>query len=276
VVLETINHILQEKSDVSLVSDINKLMQYNSKSEHTEKLRNYVNDMREQSNRFQDVIKYFHAGNEEIHQKYMNLSLKLMHANHELSMLSHKFFAMSELTLEMMRESNQKNMMTTLAEKTRSILNADFCITAIFGDHTMVHPEKLKYYVFASYDRSTEIHYGDMPHGMTFLQMLLNHQDVLLVNNATPAVKEEFRIGHPETNHIMGVKLATPTNIYGYIYLVNTGISKTFSEIDREIMSLLAAKASFLVEFISMYDVLQKYAANLQVNINDFVKKSES
>ena len=73
--------------------------------------------------------------------------------------------------------------------------------------------------------------------------------------------------GHPPVRNFLGVPVASKERVYGWIFFADRRDDVEFSEADERLAGMMAARLAVLYENAVLYDVIQRHAAQLQVEI---------
>src|SRR5207302_724098 len=73
--------------------------------------------------------------------------------------------------------------------------------------------------------------------------------------------------GHPRVRNFLGVPVASKERVYGWLFFAEKRGEGEFSEEDERLAGMMAAKLAVLYENAVLYDVIQRHAAQLQIEI---------
>ncbi|HKW38640.1 MAG TPA: EAL domain-containing protein [Burkholderiales bacterium] len=75
--------------------------------------------------------------------------------------------------------------------------------------------------------------------------------------------------GHPEVRNFLGVPVASKERVYGWMLFADSRGGSEFGEEDACLASMMATRLAVLYENAVLYDVIQRHAAQLQVEISE-------
>ncbi len=75
--------------------------------------------------------------------------------------------------------------------------------------------------------------------------------------------------GHPPIANIMALPIASPDRIYGWIYFADKLGPGDFNEEDEQLAALMATELALRLEHTMLYNVIQRHAASLQLEVTE-------
>lgn len=101
-----------------------------------------------------------------------------------------------------------------------------------------------------------------------FLSALLSGQTLIHSRNPTlDASSGELPDGHPPVRNFLGVAVKSADRVNGWLYFCNRKGAADFDEEDERMASLMAGRLALMYENAMFYDVIQRHAAQLQLQI---------
>jgi diguanylate cyclase (GGDEF)-like protein/PAS domain S-box-containing protein len=74
--------------------------------------------------------------------------------------------------------------------------------------------------------------------------------------------------GHPPVKNLLGLPIRDLNHLYGWLYFADKNSAGEFSEEDERVATALAAQLAVAYENISLYQMVQRHAAQLQLEAN--------
>src|SRR5256885_621737 len=87
------------------------------------------------------------------------------------------------------------------------------------------------------------------------------------LRSRTDAGPDGLPTGHPRVRNFLGVPVASKERVYGWLFFAEKRGEGEFSEEDERLAGMMAAKLAVLYENAVLYDVIQRHATQLQIEI---------
>ena len=124
---------------------------------------------------------------------------------------------------------------------------------------------RLERFLTYGLDPETEAAIGDPPEGHGILGVLLHSaRPVRLVDLATDARSAGVPPHHPEMHSFLGVPILLRSVVYGNLYLTEKQGGGGFTELDEELVSLLAAQAAVAIENVRLLAAATEWSSRLE------------
>jgi CheY-like chemotaxis protein len=188
----------------------------------------------------------------------------------QLSQISNRLLSMSELSLQIILERDPAKMLQLFCDGARKIMNSRYCFLGIVDYYDST---KIKHLLMAGDGKSSD---GDMSKNLLrchLIEQILNTNGVINLTTIDEKLMHEFPSIHPTIHTFLGTRLITPTHLYGFMYFVDKIDESEFSFTDIQIINNFSAQVAILYENIQLYDVIQKHATKLQIEINEREKQ---
>ena len=224
----------------------------------------YLSESENSKNAFNTVLNE----TQQLGTKGEQVMKSLQHFSHtfdNLNKISNQLISTTELTKKMILEREAKHLLQLFCDGTRNILESQYCFLGIIDTNKKV----LKHSI-VSQPNNTLKKPADAPTlECSLIKQTLEANSVLQMNHVSEKLKQEFPHNHPNISHYLGVRLITTNDLYGFVYFINKIDGTEFNEVDSQIANSLASEIAVLYENIELYEVIQRYAAKLQITAND-------
>jgi response regulator RpfG family c-di-GMP phosphodiesterase len=200
------------------------------------------------------------------------VSTKLTAKMGELDSLGRRLEALVELVLKIASEREPERLLAIACDAARVIVGAQYAAIGMLEEGG----QALKHFVTSGLDPESIARIGSPPTGRGVLGKLLAEGRPLRLAdiNADPD-SVGFPPGHPPMRSFLGVPLASPTGLYGRLYLTEKIGAAEFSEQDERVAVALGAQVAVAYENAYRYDEIQRHAASLQIEVTER-KKAEA
>src|SRR6185503_1996565 len=107
---------------------------------------------------------------------------------------------------------------------------------------------------------------GENGIGARLLDPLLSRRGALRVRGADVKLGGRgFPDGHPAVQSVLAVTISSRDTVYGWLYFAERRGADEFSEEDERLALVLARQLALLYESSVHYDLIQRHAAQLQI-----------
>ena len=200
------------------------------------------------------------------------ISTKLTAKMGELDTLSQRLEALVELVLKVASEREPQRLLEISCEAARMIIGAQYAAIGMLEESG----QTLKHFVTSGMDMGTIARIGPQPTGKGVLGKLLSEgRPIRLSDISADPDSVGFPPGHPPMRSFLGVPLASPTGLYGRLYLTEKIGASEFSREDEYMAVALASQVAVAYENAYRYDEIQRHAASLQIEMTER-KKAEA
>ena len=191
----------------------------------------------------------------------------------ELGSLGQRLEALVELVLQVASEREPERLLEIACNAARVIIGAQYAAIGMLEEGG----QTLKHFVTSGMDSETIAGIGSPPTGKGVLgKLLAKGRPLRLLDISADPDSVGFPPGHPEMRSFLGVPLASPTGLYGRLYLTEKIGAFEFNEEDERVAIALGAQVAVAYENAYRYDEIQRHAANLQLEISERKRAEEA
>jgi signal transduction histidine kinase len=123
----------------------------------------------------------------------------------------------------------------------------------------------LEQFVTVGIDQETRTAIGNLPRGRGLLGELIRHAEpVRLAKLSEDPRSVGFPPGHPRMDSFLGVPIVLRGSTFGNLYLTEKRGDAEFTELDEEIVRLLAAQAAVAIENARLYEASRRWSRQLE------------
>lgn len=173
--------------------------------------------------------------------------------------ISSRLSALMEVGMEIVSERDPARLVKLFFGAAGDIIDSEYAAIGMLDERE----QELKY-VFAKH-----IDPGLYRSGWCgdWLTALLAGRLPIRVNHVGAAPSSKWLpAGHPPVSSFLGVPVACAERIYGWLYFADSHAGE-FSAEDERLAAILASRLALLFENASLYNVVQRHAAQLQVEV---------
>jgi len=200
------------------------------------------------------------------------VSTKLTSKMGELDRLGRRLEALVELVLKMGSERAPERLLEIACDAARVIVGAQYAAIGMLEEGG----QTLKHFVTSGLDPETIARIGPLPTGKGVLgKLLAEGRPLRLSDISADPDSVGFPPDHPPMRSFLGVPLASPTGLYGRLYLTEKIGASVFSEQDERVAIAMGAQVAVAYENAYRYDEIQHHAASLQIEVTER-KKAEA
>ncbi len=166
--------------------------------------------------------------------------------------------ALHELSLRLNGERDAGAMARRFCAAADAILHADIVVLCLLDAHEngVQHVEAVG--IDAALVQPVLVERGAFPGAM------MDRRDVLRrcrADGDMPALPG----GHPEVANLLGLAVRDQFHLYGWLYAANRRGAACFDDTDEQFIRMLAAQLAVAYENMNLYEVVQRHAAQLQM-----------
>ena len=123
----------------------------------------------------------------------------------------------------------------------------------------------LEQFITVGIDAETRATIGDLPHGRGILGVLIHECRALRLDDLSQDPRSVgFPPAHPPMRSFLGVPIMLRGAAYGNLYLTEKAAGEAFTELDEEIVRLLAAQAAVAIENTRLYEAARQWSRQLE------------
>lgn len=188
------------------------------------------------------------------------------------SRVSSQLFALIKLNMDLTIERDPRKLLQLFCDGARRMMNANYCVSGILNSRG----DKLEYFFSSGLGAVARTSIGVPGIEQNLIAHLLKQRDVLKINNFLQHSEIQLPEHHPAIRCLLGSSIKTATHLYGFFYLADKLDETEFNEDDVRIVATLASEIGILYENIKFYEVIQRHAASLQLEITERKKLQEA
>jgi len=191
------------------------------------------------------------------------VSSKLASKMDELDSLSQRLAELMDLGLQLTFQRDQERLLYSACDAARAIVGARYAAIGLMADDG----QSMSRFIHSGMDPETVAQIGRPPVGQGVLAKLIHKRLPLRIRDITADPDSAgFPEGHPVMRSFLGVPIAAAT-VLGRLYLTEKIGANEFSDEDEMLALCLANQVAVAYENARLYDVIQKHAARLQLEI---------
>jgi signal transduction histidine kinase len=123
----------------------------------------------------------------------------------------------------------------------------------------------LEQFIAVGIDAGTQATIGDLPHGRGILGVLIRERRALRLDDLSQDPRSVgFPPAHPPMRSFLGVPILLRGTAFGNLYLTEKAGGEGFTELDEEIVRLLAAQAAVAIENARLYEASRQWSRQLE------------
>jgi PAS domain S-box-containing protein len=199
---------------------------------------------------------------EEFDREHVRLmSDKLLENANALRKANDRLAALVDLGLQLGSERDPRRLLHSFCPAARSIIGAQYAIVGIVdedGSH-------LRYLFTSGMDAEAAARLGSPdPRESVLRTVLAQCRCARLHNPGGDPVAIGFSASYPPIQSWLGAPIVAPSGVFGWLVLINKIGMEPFSKEDERLAGILAAQVGRTYENGSMYEDIQRYAAELE------------
>ncbi len=164
--------------------------------------------------------------------------------------------ALSEATQAIASELSLEQVLLKIAQAARTLINARYAALGVHDGHGY-----LSRFITAGVDSQTHPKIGHLPVGLGLLGHFLHQGQALIVNDITKhPLAAGFPQHHPLMKSLLGVPIFSKGELIGALYLTDKQDGSEFTDIDRQLIEMLALHAAIAIENAHLYEKTQRLA----------------
>src|SRR3989440_6987921 len=224
-----------------------------------DKLAEYVNELQSVKSKFDDIVE----GSVKLRDKrdqVRQLSERFSENVMSLQRIASRLSAIIEVGMEMTAERNPARLVELFFAAACDIIDSKYAAVGMLDEQ-----ERELGFVFT---KGVEARmYRDAGRKGVLGALLAGHGQVRGQSANARIGADELPPGHPRVRNFLGIPVASRERVYGWLTFANKRGEGEFTEEDVRLAGMMAAKLAVLYENAVLYDVIQRHAAELQVEI---------
>ena len=223
-----------------------------------DQLAEYVNELHSVKSKFDEIVESsvkLRGKRDQVRQLSEQFSDNVM----SLQRIASRLSAIIEVGMEMTAERNPGRLVELFFAAACDIIDSKYAAIAMLDEQ-----EQALKLIFS---KGVEAQVYQEPAGGAGLlgALLSGHRP--LRSRSAEATADGLPRGHPPVRNFLGVPVASKERVYGWLFFADKRGEGEFSEEDERLAGMMAAKLAVLYENAVLYDVIQRHAAQLQVEI---------
>ncbi|TMH91819.1 MAG: PAS domain S-box protein, partial [Betaproteobacteria bacterium] len=224
-----------------------------------DKLAEYVNELQSVKSKFDDIVE----GSVKLRDKrdqVRKLSERFSENVMSLQRIASRLSAIIEVGMEMTAERNPARLVELFFAAACDIIDSKYAAVGMLDEQ-----ERELGFVFT---KGVEARmYRDAGRKGVLGALLAGHGQVRGQSANARIGADELPPGHPRVRNFLGIPVASRERVYGWLTFADKRGEGEFTEEDERLAGMMAAKLAVLYENAVLYDVIQRHAAQLQVEI---------
>ena len=192
------------------------------------------------------------------------LTDKLSEKAEDLRASNERLSALIDLNLQLGSELDLHRLLQGFGRAAREIIGARYAVTGILDEDGT----RFRSLFTNGMDAETAARLGSPDPRTDILKTILwESRSVCLQNPGGDPAALGFSPSHPPVHEFLGVPIASPTRVYGYIGLIDKVGLEEFSKEDERLAVILAAQVGRIYQNGSLYADVLAHASNLEREI---------
>ena len=224
-----------------------------------DKLAEFINELQSVKSKFDDIIESsgkLRARRDQLRRLSEQFSQNVM----SLQRIASRLSAIIEVGMEMTSERDPRRLVELFFAAACDIIDSKYAAIGMLDEQ-----EQALRFVFAKGVEPQVYRDADGARAGILGTLLAGHRP--LRSRTSDAGADGLPPGHPPVRNFLGVPVASKERVYGWIFFADRRDDVEFSEADERLAGMMAARLAVLYENAVLYDVIQRHAAQLQVEI---------
>ncbi|HYL25445.1 MAG TPA: response regulator, partial [Burkholderiales bacterium] len=221
----------------------------------------YLKDLEQVRARFEDAAQASGKPGSN-RESVKELSRKFADNVAAMQRITARLSALLEVGMEMMSERDPARLLQLFFSAACDLIGSDYAAAGMLGPSEQAIEFTLAKGFDAALLRGAAGRAG-------LFATLLSGERVLRARSADrKKAAEGLPPGHPAVRDLLGLPVASAERVYGWIYFANSRSEAGFGEEDARVGSVMTRKLALLYENATLYDEIQRHAAQLQIEIS--------
>lgn len=170
--------------------------------------------------------------------------------------LDPKLKALSEAVQTITSELSLEQVLQKIAQAAQTLVNASYAALGIHDGQG-----RLSRFITAGLDPATQAKIGRLPSGSGLLGFFLHRGEALIIKDlASHPASAGFPPHHPIMHDLLGVPIFSKGELIGALYLTDKQDGSDFTEIDQQLVEMLALHVAIAIENAHLYEKTQRLA----------------
>ena len=221
----------------------------------------FVRELQEIKDRF-DSIAAHAAGRSASIEFTLQLSKDFSENVISMQRIASRLSAIVEVGMELTSERDPVRLVELFFGAACDIIDSEYAAAALLD------AQELKFRHICAKGVDAELYRTDDAGHKGLLGSVISERRVVRIHGAEwTASMRPLAQGHPPVRNLLAVPIATSERVYGWFYFADRRGADEFGEDDERLASIMATKLALLYENALLYDLVQKRAADLQIEI---------
>lgn len=164
--------------------------------------------------------------------------------------------ALSEATQAITSELSLEQVLLKIAQAARTLINAKYAALGVHDGHGY-----LSRFITAGIDLPMHPKIGPLPSGLGLLGYFLHQGKALIVKDMSKHPRAAgFPEHHPLMESLLGVPIFSKGELIGALYLTDKQDGSDFTDLDQQLIEMLALHAAIAIENAHLYEKTQRLA----------------
>src|SRR2546423_8939644 len=228
-----------------------------------DKLAEYVNELQSVKSKFDDIVE----GSVKLRDKrdqVRKLSERFSENVMSLQRIASRLSAIIEVGMEMTAERNPARLVELFFAAACDIIDSKYAAVGMLDEQ-----ERELGFVFTKGVEARMYRDADAGRKGVLGALLAGKRQVRGQNAGARIGADELPPAHPRVRNFLGIPVASRERVYGWLTFAEKRGEGEFTEEDERLAGMMAAKLAVLYENAVLYDVIQRHAAQLQVEIGE-------
>src|SRR5882762_9377367 len=261
-ILAAVNEALGETSAVpARIAELKSAEKAGELHKIDEKLAEYVDDLQSVKSKFDDIVE----GSTKLRDKrdqVRQLSERFSENVMSLQRIASRLSAIIEVGMEMTAERNPARLVELFFAAACDIIDSKYAAIGMLDEH-----EEALRFIYSKGIEASIYRNADGGRAGILGALLAGRRQARGQGTDARMGADELPPGHPLVHNFLGIPVASKERVYGWLYFADKRGEGGFDEEDERLAAMMAAKLAVLYENAVLYDVIQRHAAELQVEI---------
>jgi len=222
-----------------------------------DKLAEFINELQSVKSKFDDIVESsgkLRARRDQLRRLSEQFSQNVM----SLQRIASRLSAIIEVGMEMTSERDPRRLVELFFAAACDIIDSKYAAIGMLDEQ-----ERALRFIFA---KGVEVEvYQDGARAGILETLLAGHRP--LRSQSSDPEADGLPPGHPPVRNFLGVSVASKERVYGWLFFADRRDGDEFTEEDERLAGMMAARLAVLYENAVLYDVIQRHAAQLQVEV---------
>src|SRR5258706_11960483 len=226
-----------------------------------EKLAEYVDDLQSVKSKFDDIVEGS-AKPRDRRDQVRQLSEQFSENVMRLQRIASRLSAIIEVGMEMTAERNPARLVELFFAAACDIIDSKYAAIGMLDEQ-----EEALRFIYSKGIEASIYRNADGGRAGILGALLAGRRQARGQGTYARMGADELPPDHPLVHNFLGIPVASKERVYGWLYFADKRGEGGFDEEDERLAAMMPAKLAVLYENAVLYDVIQRHAAQLQVEI---------